>query len=98
MATGAKGANWSASISRQSACHKEIESPQKEHTGLPPNVLKYSTEPEVSATSRVVTTAESGMPLPNGLPSVTMSGTVPWRSNAQNECPTRPNPVCTCKA
>ena len=47
-----------------------------------PNVLKYSKPLDASATSRVVITADSGKPLPNGLPTVTMSGVARCASNA----------------
>mmetsp|Transcript_642 Transcript_642/g.1420 ORF Transcript_642/g.1420 Transcript_642/m.1420 type:complete len:211 (-) Transcript_642:65-697(-) len=71
-------------------------------TGEPPNVLKYSTPnaSKRSATARVMTTAPRLIPFPNGLPTVTMSGTMPWFpcSNAQNEVPSLPKPVCTSSA
>src|SRR5687768_7022437 len=47
------------------------------HTHSTTHLLKYSWPANFSAISRVVTTAASGMPLPNDLPSVTMSGTTP---------------------
>ena len=43
-------------------------------------MLKYSMSIDDSATARVVITAESGKPLPNGLPNVTMSGVAPCAS------------------
>jgi len=38
------------------------------------------------------------MPVPIGLPIVTMSGTTPWVSKAQKRVPARPNPVWTSSA
>mmetsp|Transcript_39419 Transcript_39419/g.95764 ORF Transcript_39419/g.95764 Transcript_39419/m.95764 type:complete len:268 (+) Transcript_39419:685-1488(+) len=72
--------------------------PTAHATGLPPNVLKYSNLLDASATSGVVITAASGKPLPNGLPTVTMSGTTPCGSKAHMCVPTRPKPVCTSSA
>jgi hypothetical protein len=46
-------------------------------TALPPNVLKYSTfiDSKASTTFCILITAAKVIPLPNGLPTVTISGT-----------------------
>jgi len=66
----------------------------------PPQVLKYSIPPCANCLAKwgVVTTAPMGKPFPMGLPSVTMSGTTLYLSNAQKWEPTRPKPTWTCSA
>src|SRR5690242_17963980 len=75
-------------------------SPTTAATGEPPNDEKYSMPlfANDSAMAVVVTTAASGNPLPNGLPTVTISGTTPCISNPQKCVPTLPNPTCTSSA
>ena len=46
----------------------------------------------------VVTTSDTGKPLPTGLPIVTMSGTTPPSSKPHMCAPTRPKPTCTSSA
>mmetsp|Transcript_22482 Transcript_22482/g.68528 ORF Transcript_22482/g.68528 Transcript_22482/m.68528 type:complete len:212 (-) Transcript_22482:731-1366(-) len=73
--------------------------PAAAQTGFPPNVLKYS-GPIANASEmlRVATTAARGMPLPNGLPKVTISGTTFCCSKAHQLEPHLPRPVCTSSA